>query len=253
VATRVVAVVVVLLLAGCQALSIALPDPSRAPRQCGTVFSIERCDALLVAAAITHGIAPEDVINIQILPPPTPRTANGQPDPRIRVGLLTADGRTAEALIACGRPSTVPACMDEPRIFLTLPGDTSYFHYLPGATPVPAIDPKAAAAANPLDIHRLDIPILETGPHRLLIGHATLANGIIRGARAELADDWPANVLLLGEIRIEIVTTAGGDRITNRYAHGWQPGVEPVDVFVVFEPIYVQPGAMLTLLNVLVR
>jgi hypothetical protein len=70
---------------------------------------------------------------------------------------------------------------------------------------------------------------------------------------ASLADRWPDSVLLRSAIVLEIRPVGGGEAITNIYEHGWQPGVEEVEVSIVFDAAILRPGAHLTLLDVVVR
>jgi hypothetical protein len=104
-----------------------------------------------------------------------------------------------------------------------------------------------------LDVRRVDIPIDRTGEQRVVLGRATLANGILREVRAGLDDRWPDSVLLRGAIVLEIRPVGGGEPITNIYEHGWQPGVQAVEVSIVFNVAILRPGAHLTLLNVFIR
>jgi hypothetical protein len=118
---------------------------------------------------------------------------------------------------------------------------------------LPGIERSALAAAIGVDIARISIPIERTGPQRVLLGEAKLANGIIRTATAELADPWPENVVFRNTVRLELVPVDGGDPIRNAYEHGWRQGIERVNVFVTFEPLLVGAGAVLTLVDVSVR
>ena len=74
---------------GCEMGSLmGLPTPPPAPVPCGSMYTPERCDAMLVAASITEGIDPADVVRIDILPLPTADEGGLRPahhrDPRVR-------------------------------------------------------------------------------------------------------------------------------------------------------------------------
>jgi hypothetical protein len=143
--------------------------------------------------------------------------------------------------------------MPEPQIELQIAARDNYRDIPAGATPVPALDPDAEAAAIPLDLPRIEVPIDQLGEQRLVLGEATLANGIIREVSAALGEPWPESVVLRGAIRFEIQPKGGGPPIDNIYAHGWREGVETVEVSIVFNAAILRPGAHLTLVGVVVR
>ncbi len=242
---------VALLAAGCDALPGGV-GPA-VPRPCPAAFSTARCDAILVWAA-NAGIDPTQVVNVEIVPLPTPEF-QFPPDRRIGVRLSLAGGGTEDTVIQCAGLAGAfdPPCMETPGLRLSISAGEAYHDVPVGATEVPEADASAVAAAKALPIDRIEIPISRTGQQRVLLGQASLANGIIRSAPADLAEDWPANVVFTGGLTVEITPAAGGDPIWNIYEHGWREGVELVDVTVVFDAALVRPGAVLTLIDVIVR
>jgi hypothetical protein len=122
------------------------------------------------------------------------------------------------------------------------------------ATPVPSQAPDAIADAQPLQIEERVIPVPSVGRHEVRLGTATLPNGILTTAQAELADAWPDGVRLSSEgIRLEVRSlVADRPGFWNIYDHGWYPGTEAVEVFLVFEARHIEPGATLEIRNVVV-
>jgi len=230
-----------------------IPTVQVAASPCAVQFSDARCEAILVWVMDELGVQPDQVATIAIVPA-TPQPFIGHDAPvTLRVGL--ADGSGREMTMHCQgvAGAFLPRCMAEPEVELLIPGNEGYRDFPENATPVPPVDPAAEAAAIPLDLPRVDIPINRTGQQRFVLGQASLANGILREVRASPADRWPDSVLLRGSIVLEIRPVGGGEAITNIYEHGWQPGVEPVEVSIVFDAAILRPGAHLTLLDVLVR
>jgi hypothetical protein len=235
--------------AGCS----LIPTAQVAASPCAVQFSDARCEAILVWVIDELGVQPDQVATIAIVPAtPPPGLGRGSPV-TLEVGL--ADGSSREMTISCPGVSGafLPRCMAEPEVEFLIPGNEGYRDFPENATPVPPVDPAAEDAAIPLDLPRVDIPIGRAGEQRFVLGQARLANGILREVRATLADRWPDSVLLRGSIVLEIRPVGGGEAITNIYQHGWQPGVEPVEVSIVFDAAILRPGAHLTLLDVLVR
>jgi hypothetical protein len=173
----------------------------------------------------------------------------------VMLRVVTADGATHDLTLLCAgvAGAFLPECMPEPRIELQVAARDNYRDTPVGATPVPAIDPTAEAAAVPLDLPRIEIPISEPGAQRVVLGEATLANGVLREVRAAIGEPWPESVVLRGAIHFEIRPQSGGDPIENIYVHGWREGVEIVEVSITFNAAILRPGAHLTLVGVVVR
>jgi hypothetical protein len=145
--------------------------------------------------------------------------------------------------------------MSEPSIVLDYPGSGSsgYRDTPEGAAPLPTLDPAAVAASQPLRIAHRTVVIAKTGPARIVLGQARLANGVIQEASIELVDSWPDDVVILGGVTMDITPAAGGEPIWNIYVHGWQEGTELVEVSISFDAAIVREGATLELVNVVVR
>ena len=120
----------------------------------------------------------------------------------------------------------------------------------PCATALPTIEPSAAAAAEPLSIDGHDIPIDHAGAYSVDLGEATLPNGILTAASAEVTSS-PANPLVSWDgYALKVTSLDGGPPFENYYAHGWRPGVEHVRVTLSFTVLMFQPGAVIHVANV---
>ena len=236
------------------AVGCSTSDSGVGGQECSATFSAARCEAILVAAAGREHVDPTRVAGIVILP----NDAAGMDRAgAVRLRLTLDNGRTIETEITCpGIAAAFQAeCMAEPHVVINYSGSSdSGYHDIPeNATPFPDPDPNAVAAAQPLLIDHRTVPIVRTGPTRVVLGQARLANGMIQEASLELGDDWPDSVVLRGAVMMEIAPAGGGDPIWNIYEHGWHDGVELVDVTLTFDAALLREGAALELVNVIVR
>ena len=100
----------------------------------------------------------------------------------------------------------------------------------------------------------MTVPIDHVGPYEVVIGAATLPNGILTEATFGFGDDWPDGVSIAdASVRLEVRSKADGRPIVNIYEHGRVDGVEPVDAVLVFDVDDFDPGASLHIRNVVVR
>ena len=261
---RAIVVLATASLAGC----VLLPTAGRAPaaaaiQPCVAVYSAERCQAMLTAAAENLRVADDAVTAIEIAPDPTPRTdgiLEVRGGARGIVVLAHVDGTVREVPMCMGIPSG-PPCMDTPAWEIASPigggySDVPCTGEPPDgcASPVPSRAPDAIAAARPLRIVQRVIAVPSVGRHEVRLGSATLPNGVLTVAEAQLVDPWPDGVRLSSEgIRLEIRSlVAGRPGFLNIHDHGWYPGTEAVDVFLVFEARHFDPGATIEVRNVVV-
>lgn len=111
------------------------------------------------------------------------------------------------------------------------------------ATPLPSIEPSAAAAAQPLVVASRDFPIDHAGTYSIELGEATLPNGVLTAASAEVTSS-PADPLVSYDgYALSVTSLDGGPPFESYYAHGWRPGVEHVKVTLSFTILLFQPGA----------
>ena len=247
-------------IAGCHLIRAATPAIAQ---PCVAVYSAERCDAMLTVAAEQLGIADAEVTALEIAPDPTPRSdgiLEVRGGARGIVVLVHVGNRVREVPMCMGLPSG-PACGATPILAIGTPIGAGY-EDVPCAgeppdgcaTPVPSREPSAAEAARPLRIDHRVIAIAGVGPHEVSLGTATIPNGVLTVAQAELVDPWPDGVRLSSQgIRLEVRSlVAGRPAFNNIHEHGWWPGTEAVEVFLVFEVRRVQQGATIEIQGVLV-
>jgi hypothetical protein len=237
--------------------------PAAAPPRatpCGEAFNAVRCQAMIDSVAARLHTTREDVVLLEIMPDPTPRVVDGVVILETRGGAAPielratlADGSTHRTSMCGGIPSG-PACMDEPKLDTAGFMDGGYHDVPEGSSPVPSAAPDAVLAATGLLIDRLDIPIDHTGHHEVRIGEALLPNGLLSTVYFELVDDWPANLTIIeGGVHLEIRSMVDGKPIFNIYEHGWREGTEPVEAILVFDVFRFDPGATLSIRDVVVR
>lgn len=214
------------------------------------------------------GLDPQDVASITILPEPTNEVVDGMTilhayggATPIRVEVTLTNGSTLETAMCSGIPSG-PACTNDPHIAtrgvdpgsgyrdVPCPGDPSTC-----PTPLPSLDAKAVAAAKPIAIERLDVPIDHVGAYEVDIGEGSLPNGILSRASFALGDDWPEGVTITdASIWLEVRSLEpDGKPFQNYYEHGWQAGTERIRAVLVFRVTRFDPGAVLQVRDILVR
>jgi len=242
----------------------ASPQPIRADiRACVLIYPAPRCEAMLTAAAEILGVADDDVTAIAIAPDPTPRadgvleTLGGA---RAIIILAQLDGTIHEVPMCFGIPSG-PACMNAPMVGVRSAIGAGY-RDVPCTgeppdgcpKPIPRLDPAAVRAAEPLRIGSRVIPVTALGPQEVRLGTATIPNGVLTIAEGRLADPWPAGVRFSSrELSLEVRSlVAGRPPFMNVYEHGWWPGTEAVEVFLVFDVRHVEPGATIEIRNIVV-
>jgi hypothetical protein len=261
-ATAIAAVAIVFLVAGCDALANLVKGPAPTPQPCGQVFNAVRCLAMTDKAAFQLHTTREDITAIVVVPEPTPEVRDGvtilqtrSGGPPIDLLVTLADGTIHQTTLFCVGVNTEPACVDDPHLDAhSISLDGGYFDRTADATPVPSIAPDALAEATALRIDRLDIPIDHTGTNEVVLGEAWLPNGLVTTAGFALVDDWPPGVTILdGGVRLEVRSQLDGKPIQNIYEHGWRKGIEGVDAVLVFDVFRFDPGATLSIADVVVR
>jgi hypothetical protein len=236
---------------------------------CETHYSAERCLAIaeLAASYLQHDA--EEVTSIQIVPDPNTRIVNGQQmiatyggATPIFVEVVFTDGSTQQTPICSGIPSG-PACTDDPHLSIggIVPGDG--YRDLPCtgdpptgcATPLPRIDAKAAAAAQPIAVKRLEVPIDHVGAYEVDLGEGSIPNGILTRTSYTLGDDWPDHATIQDyAVRLEVRSLEpDGKPFQNYYAHGWRAGTERIRAVLVFSVTRFDPGAVLDVRDVVVQ
>ena len=256
----VLAMMTIVLVAACSALTSALAPPG-VPQPCDQVFNAVRCLAIRDSAAFQLHTTREDVVAVDILPDPTPEvidgktilrtTSGGQP---IELVVTLADGAARRVTIHCAGIPDDPGCFDDPHLQASSVTMGGYHDFPEDATPVPTAAPAAIADATELRIDRLDIPIDHVGRNEIHLGEVLLPNGLLTTADFALVDDWPPGITILERaVALEVRSLVDGKQIFNIYEHGWREGTERVEAVLVFNVFRFDPGATLSIRNVLVR
>ena len=244
--------------------------PQLAMSECASMrFATDRCLAVVEAAREQAGLAWDDItkVSISAAPPGGAFLAGGHSVALVTFVLL--DGSAREEDVGCagigGQYSLV--CTDRPEILISGPyGRGGGYTDIPCgatpggepgsacATPMPTIDPDAAAAAVALEIAARDYPITATGHMEIEVGRATLPNGILSDARFDLADRFTRAFTVEGGIRL-VVRSLDPSRppFENVYEHGWYPGTEEVEVYLVLDVVSFTPGAALQIRDLVVK
>ncbi len=180
----------------------------------------------------------------------------------VRVRVHDAHGASGEASVFCGIGGDASyLCTETPVIARRTPTINGYWDVPCSdeegevcATPVPTAGESAVAAATPLEVSGLSIPIDRVGLHEVVVGEATLADGILAEASFELAPTTPDQLLVAQDgVTLRLDSLDGGPPFENGYAHGWRSGVELVRVTLAFEVEAFAPGAVLQVLDLVVR
>lgn len=250
-----------LALTGCDALAGAIDGPPKGPEPCGQRFNAVRCLVMTDKAAMQLHTTREDIVSLTIVPDPTPEIRDGvtilhttSGGPPIDLIVTLADGTITQTTLMCVGVNQEPACVDNPHLTARSVTQGGYHDTPEGSSPVPSAAPDALEMATGLHLGRVDIPIDHTGPNEIVLGVALLPNGLLTRADFELVDVWPADVTILdGSVSLEIRSQLDGHPIQNIYEHGWREGVEGVEAVLVFDVFRFEPGAMLSIQDVVVR
>ena len=231
-------------------------------------FAPDRCLAVVEAALAQASLGWADVAHVSIAKPQPDTTSLGS-QPVAEVTFSLSDGGTRSEEVRClmlGSGGSL-VCTDHPQIPLYTPyAPNGGYHDVPCgdtpggepgsacATPMPSIDPAAAAAAVPLEIASHDYPIAATGHLEIDVGEATLPNGILSDARLSLADPFTRAFSVAQGVSLEVRSLdPSRPPFVNVYEHGWYPGTETVEVFLVLDVTSVTRGAMLEVRDLVVR
>ncbi len=246
---------------------VALPYPAG----CATFgFSDRRCAFIVAWAKAQLAGGSRKVMRVELMgDPDCVEPANGNCNTSIgsvfvvRVRFTTNQAAMIDKSVRCmlgGEYSLL--CTNTPTIGVPNLANSGYWDTPcnPGpapagcATPMPTIDPDAAAAAVPLSITALDVPIDHVGDYRIELGTATIPNGQLTQAsiQAVSTEGW---VLVAGRgLRITLNSMdPSRPAFESAYAHGWYPGVEQVIVALEFSILQFDPGSIISLGQITVR
>jgi hypothetical protein len=113
-------------------------------------------------------------------------------------------------------------------------------------------DPAAVAAARPLEIATLDVPIVGIGHQEVELGEVGLPNGYVTQLAATIVNDQPADFWVEdGEIHLELrPADPARPPFGNVYQRPLVDGVETASVWLEFDVSEASPGAVLHLADI---
>jgi len=245
---------------------VALPYPEGCPTY---DLSERRCAFIVERAMDQAGLTEDEIDRIELLgDPDCVDPSSGLCNTSLgstflaRVRLITEEGSSIEQTLRCMLGSPYPCAEDQGLVVSSVTGPNGGYWDTPCnpgpapvgcATPMPSIDPAAAAEAVPLQIGSLEIPIDHLGEYRIELGTASLPNGQLSEAsvRSVSAEGW----VVVDSFLQLTVTSKDPSRppFENAYRHGWYPGVEDVSIALEFTILQFDPDAVISIADVLVR
>ena len=237
------------------------------PADCRALgFTDARCLAVVERARNDEGLDWADIQRVSVVRPTSDGGLSlGGGGPVASVTFTLANGVARTEQVRClgigGQYSLV--CTENPEIQLSsgvdrdvpCAGDPAPGE--PGsacATLLPAIEPSAEKRAVPLEIHSTDIPITSVGHKEIDMGRATIPNGVLSQSTFTLADIHTRTFQVEDGIRLEVRSLdPSRPPFENVYPHGWYPGTEDVEVYLVMDVTSFTPGALLQVRDLVVR
>jgi hypothetical protein len=158
-----------------------------------------------------------------------------------------------------------PACRADPQIRVTTPHNAGFWD-VPcsgqtsggepsGCATRPAIDPALAVQAKPLRIPSVNVPVGAAGAHEVVLGEASLPNGVLSEATMTLANDLPTDFSLTEDgLRLVIRSTdPSRPPFINIYTRGRIAGLETVQAVLEYTVVTSAAGSVLQVRNVVVH
>ncbi len=257
---RIVAMIAAVLLVGaCDAAALFGPTGGRYPAACDSLgFSERRCAAIVERAKGENMIDPATVERIDILPPSREGAISlgGQQIARVRFNVTGQPARVVDFWCTGVGSQGDLACADDPQV--TISGGVDHDVTCTGeapencATPPPTPRPAVVAAAKPLRVATLDIPLDHVGPYEVTVGTAGLPDGVLSHRSATLADSRPTAFWIRDGIRLEVRPDLPGRPSVGSIYRDPFDGVEPVTVVLLFEVSETTPGAVLQVRDIVV-
>jgi len=245
-------------LGGC---GLAGPPAGPYPQACsGLGFDEQQCKGVVARArAAFVELDDDEIVATNLLAPirPTGLQLGGQPIARVE--FVLADGQRSATDVWClGIPFPADrSCQPDARIMIATGVDRD----IPCAGEPPAgcatqpPPPRAdsIAAALPLTIDEFEVPIDRIGSYEVELGAASLPDGALAVRTATLAEPQPTDYWIDTYIRIEVRPDIAERPVIGSVFRDPFDGPEPVHVFLVFDVVEFQPGAVLRLTDIEIR
>lgn len=247
-------------LAGCGFAGLFGPSGGPYPAACDSLgFAARQCDAIVARAEKEAAISPDGIGSIDILPPTSDGSVSlgGQMIARVRFHSTSGAAHTQEVWCTGIHGDDDLVCNVDATIGVVggIDHDVPCTGEAPDgcATPPPTARPASIAAAKPLHVATLDIPIDHLGPYQIEVGTAGLPDGVLSVRSAAVADPKPKTFWIAGGIILDVrPVDPKRPPVGNVYREPFD-GVEPVKVFLVFEVSELTPGGVLQVRDVVVR
>ena len=251
--------------------ALGLPSVAPSPSGASASFPIAGCDrlqfsAIRCGAVVTRAreqavpqLRAEDVTAATVTIAPPDHLSLGS-DPIAVVQFDLVDAGTAQVVVRClGLSSDSDrACNADAAITVRGGIDrdvpcSGEAPQHPCATPPPSPRPAAVNAAVPLRQAILDVPLDHVGHYEILIGTASLPDGVMTERSASLADPRPSTFWIDQGVALDVRSDIGGRPPIGSIYREPYDGPEPVHVYLVFDVVEFQPGAVLQVRDLVVR
>jgi hypothetical protein len=251
-----------LALAGCGVAGFLGPQGGPYPGACADLgFPTRQCAAMVARAETQAGVKAADATSIDILPPTDDgiRRLSGGMKSRVRFHLADATALTEEIWCIGVGGGADYACVSDPTIGIgaghvdsdvpcTGDGDPP----TGCATFPPTPRPESRAAAKPLRVPVLDIPLDHLGSYRVEVGEAGLPDGAFTTSTASVANERPADFWIENAALVIEPVDPARPPIGSIFREPFD-GVEQVRVALVFDVTELKPGAVLRVRDISVE
>jgi hypothetical protein len=255
--------VVAVLFGGYQLVGGGEPKGGVYPTACADFgFAARRCAAIVARARDEASIDAARVAGVELLAPPREGGVKLGGLMVAQVRFKLGDGASITQDVWCKGvwPSDDLACQENPEleVFTGIDHDVPCTGEAPNGDPagcatIPATPPPAAiAAARPLHVAALDVPLDRLGRYEIKVGQSGLPNGYLTKRQFIVPDTRPTDFWIRGGIYLDLRPPMGRPPVGSVYRDPFT-GTEPIDVFLVFEVTETSPGAVLKIRDLVVE
>jgi hypothetical protein len=251
------AVAIVLVAGACASFpSLGGPTGGPYPEACAQwSYSARRCDAIVDRAATEASVPDPEIRAVRLLPFERGPGSVGHGQVAL-VQFELVDGTTIDQGVWCVGVDMSRTCNESAEI--SVGGGVDHDVPCAGeppegcATLPPTPDPDAVAAAKPLRIDTLDVPLDHEGPYEVRLGTAMLPNGYLSELAIDIADRSPDTFWMESaglQVRPDI---PGRPQVGSIYRDPFD-GPEPVTVFLIFDLTSLDSPSVLQVRDIVVR